>query len=111
MDFLLDKKVNKEFKYSVKTKNMIAPKPTKYIITKSNQGLNTGLIKTNNITKLEVDNLVNEYISSTDSIMLIYTLNQIHKSNSVMIVTEESDKDNDNKVKKKIPFFCKRLRY
>ncbi|MBI5731615.1 MAG: DUF4411 family protein [Ignavibacteriales bacterium] len=61
----------------------------------------------NKIKGVEFENRKNVYMNSADPKLLLYCLQ--NKNDDVVIVSEETDSSNDNKLFKKLPAICKIL--
>jgi hypothetical protein len=70
-----------------------------------NQFIN-GVIK-NKLSAVQFENTKNEFMKSADPKLLLYSLQ--NKNDNVVIVSEETDTSNDNKLYKKLPAICKIL--
>ena len=57
--------------------------------------------------EVQFENQKNEYLQSADAKLLLYCIK--NKSDNVIIVTEETEASNDNKLFKKLPSICKIL--
>jgi hypothetical protein len=58
---------------------------------------------------VEFENQKNLFIESADMKQVIFSLNLKKKGEQVILVTEETENSNDNKLFKKIPSICKEL--
>ena len=108
-DFFDDKAFQKEYKFPIKTTNMIAPAPKK-ILNQVENNFTTPRAKT--LKSAQFEKIKSDFLNSADMRMIIYTLNRIHKKKSldIRIVTEETGFANDKKAFKKIPAICKHLK-
>ena len=70
-----------------------------------NQFIN-GSVK-NKLSKVEFESRKNTYLDSADTKLLLYSI--INKQDNVVIVSEETESNNDNKSFKKLPAICKIL--
>ena len=61
----------------------------------------------NRLSTVEFENRKDAFLESADAKLLLYALK--NKSDNVMIVSEETESNNDNKAFKKIPAICKFL--
>ncbi|MEQ8581458.1 MAG: DUF4411 family protein [Marinoscillum sp.] len=108
LDFLTDKEFLKEFKLPVRTEDMLAPAPTRFLNQVEN---NFTTPRAKLLTPAQFEVQKSEFLKSADMRMIIYTLNRIHENKDldIRIITEESEVSNDNKAFKKIPAICKQL--
>jgi len=108
-EFLVDKELQKEYKYPVRTKDMIAPAPTRFLNQVDNNFKAPGSKK---LTDAQYQVMKNDFLASADMRMILYVLNELHvKPNlDIRIVTEETEGSNDNKAFKKIPAICQFLK-
>lgn len=65
-----------------------------------------GVMK-NKLSAVQFENKKNEYMNSADPKLLLYSLQ--NRADNVIIVSEETDTSNDNKLYKKLPFICKKI--
>lgn len=61
------------------------------------------------LSKQEFEAMKDDYLKSADAKLLLYCLREKKLGNSVTLITEESDTNNDSKLFKKIPAICKLL--
>jgi len=61
------------------------------------------------LTDTEFENQKNSFLKDADIRQIILCLNLIKEGEEVILVTEESEVSNDNKLFKKIPAICKEL--
>lgn len=61
------------------------------------------------LTEVEFENQKSSFIESADMKQVILCLNLKNRGEHVVIVTEETESSNDNKLFKKIPVICKEL--
>jgi hypothetical protein len=111
LSYLTDKVFLKSFKLPVKTDSLIAPSPTKFLHQVDNQFVNTVVRKQRNLTDVEYENQKNNFMNDTDMKLILLCLNFTRNNNGeeIILVTEESEIGNDNKLFKKIPAICKEL--
>lgn len=102
---------NKNFAFSpnfvVKTDNILIPQPTKFYNLLENNW--TFRERRNKINNNEYENSKYEFLNSADMKMILLGLILKDKKNQVIIVTEESSINNDNKLFNKIPNICNDL--
>lgn len=111
LDYLLDKSFLKKYKIPYKTGTLIAPSPAKFLRQIDNQFVNTIVRKQRKLTDVEYENQKNHFLENADMKLIILCLNLKRDSifNDVILVTEETEVSNDNKLFKKIPAICKEL--
>lgn len=65
----------------------------------------------NSLNEAEIDNLTSKYLDSADAKIILLALDIKKKNHSerILVVTEETPANNDNKLFKKIPTICKEL--
>ena len=61
----------------------------------------------NKLTNIQYEAEKNFYLSTADPKLLLFALK--HKNDNVIIVSEETERNNDNKLFKKLPSICKIL--
>lgn len=123
-EILILDKVYEECEYTAKR---IVVKTLPYLSSKKNQINTTDLLPNkkffnrlenefiNKAIKNKLDaenpvlyeNLKNEFLNSADPKLLLYSVQ--NKADNVIIVSEETDSSNDNKLFKKLPSICKIL--
>ncbi len=112
LSYLSDKSFQKSAKIPHKTDTLIAPAPSKFLRQIDNQFVNTIIRKQRKLTDVEYENQKNHFLEEADMKMIILCLN-LNKDNNlfkdVILVTEETENSNDNKLFKKIPAICKEL--
>ncbi|MEI6821053.1 MAG: DUF4411 family protein [Bacteroidota bacterium] len=112
LSYLSDKSFQKSAKIPHKTDTLIAPAPSKFLRQIDNQFVNTIIRKQRKLTDVEYENQKNHFLEEADMKMIILCLN-LNKDNNlfkdVILVTEETENSNDNKLFKKIPANCKEL--
>ena len=112
LSYLSDKSFQKSAKIPYKTDTLIAPAPSKFLRQIDNQFVNTIIRKQRKLTDVEYENQKNHFLEEADMKMIILCLNLIKDNNlfnDVILVTEETENSNDNKLFKKIPAICKEL--
>ncbi|HMK03016.1 MAG TPA: DUF4411 family protein [Ferruginibacter sp.] len=109
LSFLTDKAFIKDHHPFFNTESMIAPAPAKFLNQLDNTFVN-GVMK-NKLTTVQYDSLRNDFLISADAKLIIYCLNQLKNSplEKILLVTEETETNNDKKVFQKIPAICKFL--
>ena len=107
--YLEDKAFLKSAKVPYKTESLLAPSPAKFLRQVDNQFVNTFLRNQRKLTDTEFENQKNSFLNDADIRQIILCLNLIKEGEEVILVTEESEVSNDNKLFKKIPAICKEL--
>tara|TARA_B100000614_G_scaffold237985_1_gene236557 strand:- start:86 stop:445 length:360 start_codon:yes stop_codon:yes gene_type:complete len=96
-------------KVPYQTHSLIAPSPAKFLRQVENQFVNTVIRKQRNLSDTEFENQKNRFLNDADMRQIILCLNLLKVCESVVLVTEETEGSNDNKLFKKIPAICKEL--
>lgn len=109
LSFLKDNKFLKSTKTPYKTDSLLAPSPAKFLRQLDNQFVNQVVKKQKKLTDTEFESQKNSFLENADIRQIILCLNLIKQGEEVVIVTEESENSNDNKLFKKIPAICKEL--
>jgi hypothetical protein len=109
LDYLNDKTFLKSSKVPFKTDSLLAPSPAKFLRQVENQFVNTVVRRQKNLSDTEFENQKNSFLSDADMKQIILCLNFIKDGEKVVLVTEETESSNDNKLFKKIPAICKEL--
>lgn len=111
LSYLKDKSFQKLSKLPYRTDSLLAPSPAKFLRQIDNQFVNTIILKQRKFTEVEYENQKNHFLEDADMKMIILCLNLIKDSSNeeIILVTEESETSNDNKLFKKIPAICKEL--
>jgi hypothetical protein len=109
LDYLKDKAFLKTSKVPYKTDSLLAPSPAKFLRQVESQFVNTVVRHQKKLTDTEFDNQKNAFINDTDMRQVILCLNLMKDGEKVVLVTEETESSNDNKLFKKIPAICKEL--
>ena len=118
--YLKDKNFKKDNEVPVNTENIIAPSPAKFLRQVDNQFV-IGIMK-NRLSEAEYENRKEEFMRSADMRMILYYLNLKQQAESqprqsslfeedtnrkdIIIVTEETQANNDGKLFHKIPKIC-----
>lgn len=74
-----------------------------------NQFVNTIVRKQRKLTDTEFENQKNAFLNDSDMKQILLCLNLLKDGEKVVLVTEETESSNDNKLFKKIPAICKEL--
>lgn len=107
--YLQDKTFLKSSSVPYKTDMLLAPSPAKFIRQVENQFVNGTIRNLRNLTDAEFENQMNVFLNGADIKQIILCLNLNKGNQDVVLVTEETDAGNDNKLFKKIPAICKEL--
>ncbi len=107
LDYLNDKAFLKSVKTPFKTESLLVPN-TKLFFHQLNSVFVNNPIR-RKLTDVEFENQKNLFIESADMKQIILCLNLIKDGEQVVLVTEETESSNDNKLFKKIPAICKEL--
>lgn len=109
LDFLNDKNFLKKAKIPYKTDSLLVPNTKLFFHQLNNVFVNQIVKKSHNITDIEFENRKNAFLNEADMKLIILCLNLIKGGENVVLVTEETESSNDNKLFKKIPVICKEL--
>jgi len=109
LPYLTDKTFLKTAKVPFKTDSLLAPSPAKFIRQLENQFVNSIVRRQKKLTDTEFENQKNSFLNDADIKQIILCLNIIKDGEQVVLVTEETESSNDNKLFKKIPAICKAL--
>jgi len=110
LSYLKDKAFLKSSKTPYKTDTVIAPSPAKFLRQVDNQFVNTIVRKQRQLTDVEYENQKSRFLEDANMKLILLCLHFMKDNyNDVILVTEESDSNNDNKLFKKIPTICKEL--
>ena len=109
LSYLEDKTFRKAAKVPYKTESLLAPSPVKFLRQVENQFVNTIVRKQRRLTETEFENQKNNFLNDADMKQIILCLNFIKDKEEVILVSEETESSNDNKLFKKIPAICKEL--
>jgi len=107
LDYLNEKTFLKTAKVPYKTDSLLAPNTKQFFHQLSSVFVNSIMRK--KLTEVEFDNQKDLFIESADMKQIILALNIKQKGEKVVLVTEETESSNDNKLFKKIPAICKEL--
>lgn len=109
LPYLTEKTFLKSAKIPYKTDSLLAPSPAKFLRQLDNQFVNSVVRRQRKLTETEFENQKNAFLNDADIKQIILCLNLIKNGEQVIIVTEETESSNDNKLFKKIPAICKEL--
>lgn len=107
--FLKDKKFLKSAKVPFKTDSLLAPSPAKFLRQVENQFVNAVVKRQRKLTDTEFESQKASFLDNADIKQIILCLNILQSGEDVVLVTEETESSNDNKLFKKIPSICKDL--
>ena len=102
LDYLNDKTFLKAAKVPYKTDSLLAPSPAKFLRQVENQFVNSVVRNQKKITDIEFENQKNAFLDDADMKQIILCLNLLKEDEKVVLVTEETESSNDNKLFKKI---------
>lgn len=109
LPYLTEKTFLKSAKVPYKTDSLLAPSPAKFLRQLDNQFVNSVVRRQRKLTETEFENQKNAFLNDADIKQIILCLNLIKNGEQVVLVTEETESSNDNKLFKKIPAICKEL--
>lgn len=109
LDYLNDKAFLKMVKAPYKTDTLLAPSPAKFLRQVENQFVNSVVKHQKRLTETEFENHKNQFLNGADMKQIILCLNFLKDGEKVVLVTEETESSNDNKLFKKIPAICNEL--
>lgn len=107
LDYLTDKTFLKSAKVPYKTDSLLVPNTKQFFHQLSSVFVNTIIRK--KLTDVEFENQKDLFIEGADMKQIILCLNLIKDGEKAVLVTEETESSNDNKLFKKIPAICKEL--
>jgi Domain of unknown function (DUF4411) len=109
LNYLADKPFLKEAKIPYKTDSLIVPDTKQFFHQLSSVFVNNVIRKKQNLTDVEFENRKDAFMESADMKQIILCLNLIHIGEEILLVTEETASNNDDKLFKKIPAICKEM--
>jgi hypothetical protein len=107
LTYLTDKAFLKASKVPYKTDSLLVLNTRQFFHQLNTVFVNSPIRR--KITEVEFENQKNSFIESADMKQVILSLNLKNQGEQVIIVTEETESSNDNKLFKKIPAICKEL--
>ncbi len=107
LPYLTDKVFLKASKVPYKTDSLLVPNTRQFFHQLNTVFVNTPIKR--KLTEVEFENQKSSFIESADMKQVILSLNLKNQGEQVIIVTEETESSNDNKLFKKIPAICKEL--
>lgn len=105
--YLSDKAFLKASKIPYKTDSLLVPNTKQFFHQLSSVFVN-GIIR-KKLTDIEFENQKDLFLESADMKQIILALNIKKNGEEVVLVTEETENSNDNKLFRKIPAICKEL--
>ncbi|MBK9744717.1 MAG: DUF4411 family protein [Saprospiraceae bacterium] len=109
LPYLTDKTFLKTARIPYKTDSLLVPNTKQFFHQLNNIFVNNIVKKSQGLTDVEFENRKGAFIESADMKQVILSLNLKAKGEQVILVTEETESSNDNKLFKKIPAICKVL--
>ncbi len=109
LPYLTDKAFLKSAKAPYKTDSILVPNTKQFFHQLNTVFVNHIVKKSQGLSDVEFENRKSAFIESADMKQVILSLNLIAKGERVILVTEETESSNDNKLFKKIPAICKEL--
>lgn len=107
LEYLKDKIFLKTAKLPYKTDNLIVPNVKQFLHQMNFVFVNSVMRK--KLSDVEFENQKNLFLESADLKQVILCLNLKNGGENVVLVTEETERNNDNKLFKKIPAICREL--
>lgn len=107
LPYLADKTFLKSAKVPYKTDSLLVPNTKQFFHQLNSVFVNTPIKR--KLTDVEFENQKSSFIESADMKQVILALIIKNNGEQVVIVTEETESSNDNKLFKKIPAICKKL--
>lgn len=109
LDYLNEKAFLKTAKVPFKTDSLLVPNTRQFFHQLSSVFVNAAIRRSRRLTDVEFENQKDSFLESADMKQIILALNIKQSDDHVVIVTEETESSNDNKLFKKIPAICKEL--
>jgi hypothetical protein len=107
LSYLKDKVFLKASKVPYKTDNLLVPNTKQFFHQLNNVFVNNAIRR--KLTEVEFESEKTRFMEGADMKQVILALNLKNKDEQVVLVTEETESNNDNKLFKKIPAICKEL--
>lgn len=108
LSYLTEKAFLKSHRIPFKTDDLIVPDTRQFLHQLGSVFVNS--VMRRKITEVEFENQKELFLKSADLKQIIVCLNFIQNKEDVVLVTEETESDNDNKLFKKIPAICRELK-
>jgi hypothetical protein len=109
LPYLKEEAFLKAAKVPYKTDSLLVPNTKQFFHHLNNTFVNQIVKKSKNFTEVEFESETTRFIESADMRQVILALNIKNKGEQVVLVTEETESSNDNKLFKKIPAICEVL--
>lgn len=109
LPYLTEKTFLKSAKLPYKTDSLLVPNTKQFFHQLNNVFVNNIVKRSQGLSDVEFENRKSAFIESADVKQVILALTLKSKSEKVVLVTEETESSNDNKLFKKIPAICKEL--
>ena len=109
LSYLTEKTFLKSAKLPYKTDSLLVPNTKQFFHQLNSVFVNNIVKRSQGLSDVEFENRKSAFIESADMKQVILALNLKSKSEKVVLVTEETESSNDNKLFKKIPAICKVL--
>ncbi|MBS1625493.1 MAG: DUF4411 family protein [Bacteroidetes bacterium] len=111
LDYLKDKGFQKSAHLPYKTDGLIAPSTRQFLHKVNNEFVNSSIKRSKGLTDSEFEIQKSQFLESADMKMIItcLTISESLEEESIILVTEETASETDNKLFKKIPAICKLL--
>lgn len=109
LSYLADKTFLKSAKVPYKTESILVPDTKQFFHQLNTVFVNNIVKRSQGLSDVEFENRKREFIESADMKQVILSLNLKAKGERVILVTEETETSNDNKLFRKIPAICKEL--
>lgn len=109
LPYLTEKAFLKSAKVPYKTDSLLVPNAKQFFHQLNSVFVNYIVKRSQGLSDVEFENRKIAFIESADMKQVILALNLKSKSEKVVLVTEETESSNDNKLFKKIPAICKEL--
>lgn len=109
LPYLFDKEVQKEYKFPLKTEDLLPLAPTKFLAMLQNQFI-ANHFQFRKLDDVEFEVKKKEFMESADAKLIMHCQYLIKDfPDEIFLVTEETSATNDLKLFKKIPAICKIL--
>lgn len=109
LSYLADKTFLKSAKVPYKTESILVPDTKQFFHQLNTVFVNNIVKRSQGLSDVEFENRKREFIESADMKQVILSLNLKARGERVILVTEETEGSNDNKLFRKIPAICKEL--
>jgi hypothetical protein len=109
LPYLTDKTFLKAAKGPFNTDSLLVPNTKQFFHQLNSVFVNNIVKKSQGLSEVEFENRKSAFIESADMKQVILSLNLKAKGEHIILVTEETESSNDNKLFKKIPAICKEL--